>query len=264
MTTLQKLQVKQSEIRESINALLGKDERSQDETADMERLTGEAQGLEVELRAALVASPDPQEVVTDTADPETRERLEIRSKTGLADFFAAAAGGREVVGAAREYADACGVSALNRLPMAIFPDGHQVEHRAITPGPAVDGPVQPVVPYVFERSAAASLGIEMPSVPAGQVQIPRISVAPPSDTLAKDSAAPSTAAAVVLDSQSPVRIAGQFEVRAEDLAVYPALEDALGQSMQGSLSNELDEETFNGAANRCTQDQRRAPDGRTR
>ena len=123
MTTLQKLQVKQSEIRESINALLGKDERSQDETADMERLTGEAQGLEVELRAALVASPDPQEVVTDTADPETRERLEIRSKTGLADFFAAAAGGREVVGAAREYADACGVSALNRLPMAIFPDG---------------------------------------------------------------------------------------------------------------------------------------------
>ena len=28
----------------------------------------------------------------------------------------------------------------------------------------------------------------------------------------------------------------------------PSLEDALGQSMQGSLSNELDEQTFNGAA----------------
>ena len=187
--------------------------------------------------------------IIDTGDPETRERREIRSRTGIGDFLRAAASGGAVTGAAAEFAAACKVPEVGHLPMAIFPDG-QVEHRAITPGPAVDGPVQPVVPYVFERSAAASLGIMMPSVPAGQVQIPRITTAPPSDTLAKDAAAPSTAAAVVLDSQSPVRIAGQFEVRVEDLAVYPPLEDALGQSMQGSLSNELDEETFNGAANR--------------
>ena len=52
MTILQKLTLRQSEIREAINALLGKDERSQDETAALEKLTGEAQGLEVELRAA--------------------------------------------------------------------------------------------------------------------------------------------------------------------------------------------------------------------
>ena len=131
--------------------------------------------------------------------------------------------------------------------MAIFRDG-QPETRAITPGPAVKGALQPVIPYLFERSAAASLGIMMPSVPSGQVQIPKVGTAPPSDTLAKDGTAPATAAAVTLVNQSPVRIAGSFEVRVEDLAVMPTLEAALSEAMQGSLSNELDEQVFNGAA----------------
>ena len=91
--------------------------------------------------------------------------------------------------------------------MLIFADG-QPETRAITPGPAVKGALQPIVPYLFERSAAASLGIDMPSVPAGQVQIPKVGTAPPSDTLAADGTAPATAAAVTLVTQSPVRIAG--------------------------------------------------------
>ena len=247
MTILQKLQLRQSEIREKLNMLLGRDERSENETAELESLTGEGQALEVELRAALIAEPDPQEVVTDTGDPETRERLEIRSRTGLADFLSAAAGGREVSGAAAEYASACGVSPLGRLPLDIFGNG-QPETRAVTSGPAVDGPVEAPVPYVFQRSAAASLGIAMPSHGAGAVQIPRVTTAPPADTLAKDAAAPSTAAVIALDSQTPKRIAGQFEVRAEDLAVYPALEAVLGESIRGALSNELDEEVFNGPA----------------
>ena len=222
MTILQKLQLKQSEIREAINALLGKDERSQDETAALEKLTGEGQGLEVELRAAIVAEPDPETTITKTGDPEQRERLELRGKTGLADFLSAAAGGREVSGAAKEYAASVGCAPLNRLPLDIFRNG-QPETRALTTGPAVDGPVEPAVPYVFQRSAAASLGIQMPTHGAGAVQVPRVTTAPPADTLAKDAAAPSTAAVIALDSQTPKRISGQFEVRVEDLAVYPGI-----------------------------------------
>ena len=165
----------------------------------------------------------------------------------MADFLSAAAGGREVVGAAREYADAVGCSPLGRLPLDIFGNG-KPETRAITAAPAVDGPVEAVVPYVFQRSAAASLGIQMPTHGAGAVQVPRVTTAPPADTLAKDADAPSTAAVIALDSQTPKRIASQFEVRAEDLAVYPALEAVLGESIRGALSSELDEEVFNGSA----------------
>ena len=239
--------LRQSEIREAINALLGNDSRTEEQQGELEKLTGEGQKLEPEIRAAIVAEPDPQEVVTDTGDPETRERLEIRKKTGLSDFLAAAVAGREVSGAAKEYADAVGCAPLNRLPLDIFVDG-QPETRAITAGPAIDGPVETAVPFVFQRSAAESLGIQMPTHGPGAVQVPRVTTAPPADTLAKDAPAPSTAAVIALDSHSPKRISGQFEVRAEDLAVYPALEAVLGESIRASLSNRLDEEVFNGVA----------------
>ena len=88
----------------------------------------------------------------------------------------------------------------------------------------------------------------MPMHGPGTVQIPRVTTAPPSDTLAKDAAAPVSAAVITLDSKNPKRVSGQFEVRAEDLAVYPELEQVLMESIRGSLSNELDNEVFNGAA----------------
>ena len=237
-----------SEIRDRLVELDAIETRSTEQESEQTALMAERTTKEAEFRSESKSEEEAQLHPRDfDVLPETRERLEIRSKTGLADFMAAAAGGREVSGAAAEYAAACGVSALSRLPLAIFADG-QPEVRAITPGPAVKGALQPIVPYLFERSAAASLGIDMPSVPSGQVQIPKVGTAPPSDTLAKDGTAPATAAAVTLVNQSPVRIAGSFEVRVEDLAVMPTLEEALSQAMQGSLSNELDEQTFNGAA----------------
>ena len=201
-----------------------------------------------QLRAAIASDAAATPPDNPAIDSEVRERLELRAKTGIGDFLRAAVGGAAVSGAAAEYADACGVPTVGHLPMAIFArPAPTVETRAITPGPAVKGILQPTVPFVFERSAAASLGIMMPTVPMGQVQIPKITTAPPADTLAKDGAAPAAAAAVTLVNQAPVRIAGQFEVRVEDLAVMPTLEAALSESMQGSMSNELDESTFNGA-----------------
>ena len=44
-----------SEIRQSLNELLGKDERSEKANADLEKLTAEGQKLETEIRAAIVA-----------------------------------------------------------------------------------------------------------------------------------------------------------------------------------------------------------------
>ena len=227
-------------------------------------IRAEAGTLEVEYRdsgaklTALLAVEDVERQVAEleasklgslAGDPEHRERLEIRSRTGLADYLRAAAGGTSVTGAAAEYAAACKVPDVGHVPMALFGRTTPIlEERAITPGPAVKGALQPIVPYLFERSAAASLGIEMPSVPMGQVQIPKVGTAPPADTLAKDGTAPATAAAVTLVNQAPVRIAGSFEVRVEDLAVMPSLESALSSAMQGSLSNELDEQTFAGAS----------------
>ena len=257
MNNLQRLQIRQSEVREKINELLGVDiaTRSTVQDNELTALTDEAQRIEPSIRAALVVEDADRAVAEREAaelgdlavDPESRERLALRGKTGLADFLSAAAGGREVSGAAREYADAVGCAPLNRLPLDLFGE-RQAESRALTAGPAVDGPVEPAIPYIFQRSAAASLGIQFPSHGAGSVQIPRVTTPVPSDTLAKDAAAPVSAAVITLDSQSPKRISGQFQTRAEDLAVFPQLEQVLKESIRGSLANELDNEVLNGVA----------------
>ena len=206
--TRTQIQLKMSEKRQRLNELLGVETRDEAAQTELETLTGELQHLEPELRAALALEPDPDIQHVDVEDGQARELRGVRVKTGYADYLRAAASGSAVSGAAAEFAAACHVPDVGHMPMAIFPGRSQVETRAITPGPAVDGPVQPTIPYVFERSAAVSVGTSC-RVSGGQVQIPKITTAPPADTLAKDGAAPSTAAAVVLDSQSPVRIAGQ-------------------------------------------------------
>ena len=110
--------------------------------AEAGALEAEYRDSGIKLQAALAVEDDERKVAEREAaelgsiagSPEHRERLEIRSRTGLADFLSAAVAGREVSGAAREYSDACGVSPLGRLPLEIFGNG-QPEHRAITSGP---------------------------------------------------------------------------------------------------------------------------------
>ena len=248
MTTTQKLQIKLSEQRSRLSEIGALDELTPELRSELSTLIAAHQDSEIQLRAAIASDDDATARAVQPTDPETRARLELRSKTGISDFLKAAAGGAAVTGAAAEYSESLGVPLIGHLPMAIFERPESPETRAITPGPDVKGMLQPTVPYVFERSAAASLGILMPTVQSGQVQIPKVTTAVPSDTLAKDASAPSTAAAVTLVNQAPVRIAGQFEVRVEDLAVMPSLEMTLNETIQGSLSNELDESTFNGAS----------------
>jgi hypothetical protein len=59
MTVLQQLQVKQSEVRESINSLLGLglDAQTEEQKAKLLTLTAAAQELEPSIRAALIAAP---------------------------------------------------------------------------------------------------------------------------------------------------------------------------------------------------------------
>ena len=255
MTNLMRIRLAQSEARERANALQAKTEKTDAEKAEIRELGQKLVELETEYRTALLAEPEVAET-TRTDDAETREIREIRSRTGIADYLGAAVGNANPEGAAAEFLAAHklqlrGPKGGINLPLAIFPETRQrqqPEARAVTDAPAgiqVQMP-EPYVPYVFERSAAAALGIQFPSAGPGSVQIPRVTTAPPADTLAQSGAAPSTAAVVGLATRTPKRIAGQFELQVEDLAVYPQLEEVLAQTIRGSLGNELDEQAFNG------------------
>ena len=253
MTTKQKIQLRQSELRQKLNELLGVEDRTVAQTAELGTLTTEAQSLEVEYRAAVIAEPpadDDGTRTSPTGDPEERERAEIRSKSRLTNFVSAAANGESFSGAESEYASAMGCRG-NHMPIdMLMPESRerQPEERAVTPGVTAPGATAAIARVLFGRTAASALGVRFPAVESGQANYPVLTTAPTASVKAKDADAPATAGAFRLDTRAPRRVTGQFSVRVEDLAVLPGMEESLRDAINDAVGAEVDAQVFNGSA----------------
>ena len=252
---LAKLQIEQSEVREKLNGLLSKDDRTADESADLESLTKRAQALEPELRASLVLAqadePEGTETGTDTLDAETRERLQLRAKSTVTAFVEAALKGRLMAGPEAELMAACGVS--EGVPLEIFEPNprEQREQRAdnSTAAPGTVGVnLQPIRPAIFAASIAPRLGIEMPRVASGTYAEARIDTSLTAGAKAKGGAAESSAATFAVSTATPKRVSGRLGIRVEDIASVGQanFEAALRNNLQLVMSDELDKQAING------------------
>ena len=105
--------------------------------------------------------------MVDAEKPEDRERRELRGKAKLAGFIAAVIEDRRIDGAELEVSQAFNCS--GKVPLEMFEREDVEELRAITPSPSTSDQVlaKPIVPAIFQRSAAAWLGIDMPAVANG-------------------------------------------------------------------------------------------------
>ena len=248
MTILQKLQLRQSSTRESINSLLGKDERSQDEADQLEKLTGEAQGLEVELRAALVAAPDPQEVVTDTGDPETRELQRLTERASVGDILSATFEKRNTSGEAAELQKHYGLGS-HQVPLEMLRIDRSVEERAAATVPASIGDASQaqVVTPVFASGDGAFLGIERPTVPVGDAAYPVLSTMPSvKGPFSGSDEAAQTDATFVATNLSPERLQASFSYRRTDAARFAGLDAALRLALNSGLQEKLDQQAIEG------------------
>ena len=225
-----------------------KGEPTEGETAELTALRTKATAFEPELRTQLAKENGlPGEPLEDrTVTAEDRERRELRSKTGLGHFIAAAVNGTSLPSEAAEFAAACGVGG-GQAPLELI-ETRELETRDVTPGVIAPGATAPIAPVLFARTAAASLGVAFPSVPTGQAQYPVMTTAPTAGVVAKDASAASTSGAFRLDSRKPVRVTGQFQVRVEDLALLPGMEESLRMGLDDVLGNVVDQQVFNGAA----------------
>ncbi len=154
--------LKVSEFRSKLNAESSKE---QPDSELLEKLRKQSLDGEKELRTALAADSDDSSD-GQTLDREAREKRELRSKSRLHRYIAAAISGRGVGGPEAEYSAAEGCDGL--VPLSLFgptAEERQREMRAVTPGPA-DSDVQQnqgaIVPAIFSRSIAPWLGVEMP------------------------------------------------------------------------------------------------------
>ena len=242
MTVSQRKAIRLSEIRERLNVLLNVETRTAEQETELVTLTNESATCEREYRAALTAEDVPTgETPPSEADAETRERRALARDSRVGAFIASAVSGKPIEGRERELSDAYGCNGM--LPIAAFDHGRP-ETRATTPGITAVQQAAPTAPYVFERSAAASLGFQFPSVASGQQNYPVLTTGAPAGVVAKSAAASNTAGAFRLDTRLPKRVAGQFVIRVEDVAVFPDMERALRESLMDASSNALDEAIF--------------------
>ncbi len=252
MTILQKLQLKQSEIREKLNTLLGLETRTEGQDAELLTLTADAQKLEPEIRAAIIATPDPQEVTTPTGDPETRERLELRGRARFGRFLSSAISGRAIDGVEAEYRSAMGAG--DGIPLDLFEQDRprELEYRAdaatVAPSSAQGENVAALQPFVFSESIAPMLGIDMPEVSSGVYTEPRISVQLEAAAKTKGTSQSSTAATIVGVSAKPRRIVARLTVQLEDVAAFgnDSFETALREHARTVLSDGYDNQIING------------------
>ena len=249
MRVSQRLELRASEIRQRLNAISGLEGEAL--TAEIreesDRLGAEFADVETRRRAALIAESSETETTAAPVDAETRERLELRGRARVGRFAAAALRGVLVDGAESELSAAYGCPGL--VPLELLTEGRAgVEHRAITAAPDSGTAVTPapILPAVFDQSAAAWLGVEMPIVAAGTAAYPVLTTSVTAGARAKSAAGPETAGVITPFTVVPRRITGAFRIAREDEAMLPDLESALRDNLGSVLTDTVDAQVIAG------------------
>ena len=242
MTDKQKLEKAAAAARKELRALAPNDEATADQIAEA---TAMLDNLEARA-AALPAEKEPEPDPAKTGDSEGREIRRLASKARVGAFVKAVLTGQPVKGASAEYAAAIGADGM--LPLSLLEPEGRTETRAVTPGPSNETvtSTRPTVPYAFQRTDAAALGVTMPTVAPGEAHFPALTTAPPAGPKAEDAAADATAAAFSLTKRTPTRITGQFVIRLEDIALFPSMEADLRRAIGRAIADSMDKQVVNG------------------
>ena len=247
MRKSQKIQLKQSETRQKLNDLLGKDELSDEERESLESLTKTAQDLEVEYRAAVEAEDDGSDETRarDEGDAEDRERRELRQKIEFSNYVAAAAEKRAANGAEGEFNAAYGIGA-HRFPLELLAPA-PVEERATTD---VDTAVRPQrwLDRLFAVSAAARVGITFATVEPGVVSYPIMLTGGAGAQKARTQADAADSWTIGSTELKGTRHSIHRVFSREDDLRNPGLQEQLTNDLRMALADSLDLAVFEGDA----------------
>lgn len=233
MDKLIKSQLEVSEKRTALSALLDA------ETPDTEAIEAAKTAVteaEKRLQAVLTLDGGNQEKEKIVAgDAEGREMRQLLNKASVGRMLAGILEEGEGEGPDRELRQALSIPA-DYIPLAML------EKRAAltTSGDEPANP-QPFIGRVFPASAAAFCGVDVQSVPVGQVVVPVLATGvtihgPYTD----DTEATESTGDVDLLTLQPRRLSGSFAVKQTDLATFPMLEESLRADLGDALQNAVD------------------------
>ena len=241
MTPHQKLILRSSEIRTRLNELGGIDDQTDETRKEIETLSAEYKDVEVRSQALMLAEDKPTEITTKFKDGEDRELRELADKANMGMIMENMIEQRASSGAEKEIQEHFKLAG-NQIPLIML------ESRAVTPAPATVGATQATpIPGVFPDSAAAFMGIDMPTVGVGKQIYPVLATNATVGTPAENAEQAETTGSFTAVIMSPARLQASFFWSREDAASFSGLEESLRMNLSDALSDGLDKQIVNGS-----------------
>ena len=284
MTEIQKVQLRQSEVRERLNNLGAFEAPTDEQQQEMRKLSGEYQTLEVRYRALLHGSAaddkggdkakgddkggdkakgDQQGVEQrdgDKQDAEERALRRLQGRVELRAYLQAAMDGASLSGAEAEFNKALGIgdgAGAVQVPWeALLPPGwhpgqeRRMEQRQdVATVPAADmhtENMQPILARIFQRTVAAFLGVTMPMASVGERRYPVMTGGTSASMQAAGGEVDAGAASYTVTTIEPTRLTARYLFRVEDLAMVSGLEASLRGDLRAVMGDELDRQILTG------------------
>lgn len=254
MTNTQKLQLRQSEIRERLNVLSAPEADSTDESkAELNSLMAEIAEIEPKLRAAIVAEQETIETRNDESGSGDPNLDDLRKRASVSEYIRQAVTGLPLEGACRELNDELGITAVRGQGGGVLMPVEQLALRAdvantsTTAADADETQRRPIFSRLFARGVLDAMGIRLDSVPPGLIEYPILSdSATPAQTAEGADAADSVAASWNSEILKPKRLIAQYEFTAEAVMTVPGLDAALSADLKNAMTSQMSKEAITG------------------
>lgn len=242
------IRLRLSEIAERRATLDGKPELSEEERAELDKLSREYAERQAKLRAAM-RDEDAAESRA-ASDGEGAERQALMREVRCARYLAAAVESRGVDGREAELNAALGLAVAGVMPWAALDPGEAREARAdaATSAPATGTPQtqDAILGRVFAGSVADFLRIGPRMAGPGTASFPVFSDGASGSFVAPGAAQDAEAATFTPVICTPHRAAVRYLWRMEDAALLAGMEAALRPDLSLGLANRIDAEILSG------------------
>ena len=250
MLKSQKLALRASEIRTKLAELAGKEgELGEEERSEISKFRTEYTDVETRYQAAVTSEDVRETETTDT--PEGREYRALVDTAKLGEIYASVIEHRSTAGAEAELQEHHKIGP-NQIPLDLL--RIPVEERAVSPAPTNVGTTeQPVISAVFANSVGAFLGVDQPTVGAGDAVFPVItSRASVKGPFTGSDEAGETTGAFSAELLKPERLQASYFYKRTDAARFGGMSDSLRENLSMALGDKWIQRSSKATKGFCT------------
>ena len=254
MTNVQKLQIRQSEIRERLNVLSNPEtELTEDNKSELNNLMSEMAEIEPKLRAAITAEQETIESRNDGTSEDSKLD-DLRKRASVSEYIRQAVTGQPLDGACRELNAELGIVPIRGQGGGVLMPVEQLALRLRADAPnttttaekADETNRRPILSRLFAMGIMEAMGVRLDSVPVGMIEYPILTDA--TTPAMKAEGADSETEAAVFDSQvlKPKRLVSRYEFTAEAVMTVPGLDSALSADLQLAMQDAMNAQVITG------------------